>query len=108
MGRREGNRIMQEKYYLRKWELSLIVINLSIYKIFTGYAKIFSDISGPAAPITALFSGVIVWLIVFGLFKIYEKNQNKTVVKMATQCFGKAGGRAVFLVLTLYLLFSSK
>ena len=98
---------MQEKYYLRKWELSLIVINLSIYKIFTGYAKIFSDISGPAAPITALFSGVIVWLIVFGLFKIYEKNQNKTVVKMATQCFGKAGGRAVFLVITLYLLFSS-
>lgn len=98
---------MQEKYYLRKWELSLIVINLSVYRIFTGYAKIFSDVSGPSAPITALFSGVVAWLVIGGLLKLYEKNENKTLVKMATDCFGRAGGGAVFVILALYLLFSS-
>ncbi len=98
---------MQEKYYLRKWELSLIVINLSVYRIFTGYAKIFSDVSGPSAPITALFSGVVAWFIIWGLLKLYEKNENKTLIKIATDCFGRAGGTAVFIILALYLLFSS-
>ncbi len=98
---------MQEKYFLKRWELSCIVLNLSTYKIFTGYARIFSDISGPAAVLNVLFSGLAMWVVIWGLLLIYEKSGKKTLVEIAEKSIGKAGKYLVYGVVLIYLLFSS-
>ncbi len=50
---------MNEHNYIGKWELGCIVVNSVIYKILTGYSKIFTDCGGAAAWITAAFYGIV-------------------------------------------------
>lgn len=98
---------MQEKYFMKRWELACIILNLSTYKIFTGYGRIFSDISGPAAALTAISSGALAWLIIWGLMTLYEKQGGKTLIDLAGERLGKVGKNLAFGALILYLILSS-
>ena len=69
---------MQKKYFIKPAELFFLVLNLTTYKIFTGYGKVFLDNSGPSAPLTALFTGFAVWLIFLWLLTLYNKNRQET------------------------------
>ena len=68
---------MQKKYFIKPAELFFLVFNLTTYKIFTGYGKVFLENSGSSAPLTALLAGLAVWLIFWGLFSLYNKNSKK-------------------------------
>ncbi len=98
---------MQEKYLMKNWELAAIVLNLSTFKIFTGYSRIFPDISGSAATLTAVFSGVIAFLIFLFLLNLYEKTGKETLISLAKEHFGKPGQYILFFALSAYLLFSA-
>lgn len=98
---------MQEKYYMQKWELACIILNLATYKTITGYSRIFADISGPAAALTALFSGALVYLLLWGLLKLYSKTKKKTILELAEKKFGKRAKYLCFCVLFIYLIFSA-
>ncbi len=52
--------------YLGKWELGCLVFHACFYKIFTSYPQQFGEISGSAAWITVLYTGII-FLAVFGV-----------------------------------------
>ncbi len=98
---------MQEKYYMKKWELVCIALNLAVYKTITGYSRIFADISGPSATLTALFSGGITFLIIWGLLSLYHKHGNKNIFHIAEKALGKWAKYTLFIVIFLYLIASA-
>ncbi len=98
---------MQEKYYMRKWELICIVLNLTVYKTITGYSRIFSDISGPSATITAIISGGIAYGVIWLLLSLYHKQGNKNIFDLAEKSIGIAGKYALFVLLFVYLILSA-
>lgn len=98
---------MQQKYYMRKWELACIILNLATYKTITGYSRIFADISGPAATLTAFFSGALVFLLLWGLLTLYTRTNRKTILELAEKKFGKWAKYLCFCVLFIYLIFSA-
>ncbi len=62
---------MKERQHLGKWELGCLVFHACFYKIFTTYPKQFGEISGTAAWITALYTGLLflagLWVILWFL-----------------------------------------
>ncbi len=62
---------MKERQYLGKWELGCLVFHACFYKIFTTYPKQFGEISGTAAWITALYTGLLflagLWVVLWFL-----------------------------------------
>lgn len=94
---------MNSKYYIRPFELFFIILNLSTYKIFTGYASVLPKACGPSAPLSALLSGVLVWIIVWGLLSIYNKKNTDTIIDNAP----KSIRIPLFIFLSLSLIFSA-
>ncbi len=94
---------MKKKYFLKPFELFFIVLNISTYKIFTGYASLFPQNAGSSAPISALLSGILVFLIIFLLLTLCEKKGAKSVIYLTPFRLRLP----LFLLLFAYLLFSS-
>ncbi len=73
---------MNEHNYIGKWELGCIVVNSVIYKILTGYSKIFTDCGGAAAWITAAFYGIVFLILLKAALKFYEPCADEGLVEV--------------------------
>lgn len=62
---------MNERTSMGRWELSCIVFNSLVYKIFTPYSENFEQFGGSAAWLTALFSGLVFLVILWFILKLY-------------------------------------
>ncbi len=98
---------MQKKYYMRKWELICVILNLCVYKTVTGYSRIFAELSGPSSAITAVVTGGAAYLVIWGLLSLYKKEGSKTILEIAEAKTGSGGKYALFTLLLVYLLLSS-
>ena len=94
---------MKTKYFLKPFELFFIILNISTYKIFTGYASLFPQKSGSSAPISALLSGTLVFFIVLLLLSLCEKKGEKSIIFLTPVKLRLP----FFLFIFAYLLFSS-
>ena len=94
---------MKTKYILKPFELFFIILNVSTYKIFTGYASLFPQNSGSSAPISALLSGILVFFIIFLLLSLCGKNGEKSVISLTPVKLRLP----FFLLIFAYLIFSS-
>ena len=94
---------MKTKYILKPFELFFIILNISTYKIFTGYASLFPQKSGSSAPISAFFSGMLVFLIVFLMLSLCEKKGEKSIIFLTPVKLRLP----FFLLVFVYLIFSS-
>lgn len=97
---------MQEKYFMKRWELSTIILNLTTYKIFTGYPRIFAEISGSAAHITAICSGAAAFLVIYLMLTLYKKAGNKTIINLAEERLGSWAKYVIFIILFVYFICS--
>ena len=98
---------MQEKYYMKPWELFAVILNLTIYKIFTVYSRVFVDTSGPGAAISALLSGAAAFLVVWLLINLQKKYKGKTLIEIAEEKLGDWAKYIIFALIFVYLLFSA-
>ena len=94
---------LTSKYTLKPFELFFIILNLSTCRIFTEYASFLPRNSGSSAPFSALFSGIIVFLIVRFLILICEKNNVESILNLLPNKLRIP----FFLILFSYLTFSS-
>lgn len=81
---------MKEKYLTGRWELSCLVINLILYKIFTNVPESFMEAGSSAfmaTVISALISYAVIWFLpciykkagAKNIFELLEKNRLATV-----------------------------
>jgi len=103
MDNRNGGKQLKTKYFLKPFELFFIILNITTYKIFTGYASILPRHSGSSAPLSALISGIIIFTIIYVLLSLCEKNGKKSVLTLAPTKIRLP----IFLLLAFYLLCSS-
>lgn len=94
---------MNSKYFIRPFELFFIILNISTYKIFTGYASVLPKTCGSSAPLSALLSGGFVWLIIWGLLSFYNQKNADTIIDVAP----KQIRIPLFIILALSLIFSA-
>lgn len=98
---------MQEKYYMKRRELFAVLLNTTVYKIFTLYSRVFVDASGSAAAISAFISGAAAFLVIWLLITLQKKSGNKTLVEIAGEKLGEAAKYTIFVLIFVYLLFSA-
>ena len=63
----------EKRRYLGKWELGCMVFHACLYKMFTAYPAQFFRISGSAAALTALYSGVVFLIVLFLILMLLRK-----------------------------------
>lgn len=69
---------MKNKYLTGRWELSCLIINLIIYKVFTDAPRRFME-SGTSAFLAAVISGIIAYAVIWFLPVIYKKAGVKNI-----------------------------
>lgn len=97
----------QKKRYLGKWELGCIVFNSCLYKIFTTYPRRFSEISGSASYLTALYTGILFLIGLYLVLRILKKYSVRDVLFRPNTVLGKVTGRLLRVLLAVYWLLSA-
>lgn len=72
---------MKEKYLTGKWELSCLIINLIIYKVFTDAPRRFLD-AGNSAFLAAVISALVAYGVIWFIPVIYEKTGSKNIFEL--------------------------
>ena len=98
---------MQEKYYMGRFEIFFVVLNITAFKIITGYTRIFFEISGPAAFISAATVGVVVFLADLFLFWLFKKTSTIPPEEILDYAFGHFCARAVKILFVIYFILTA-
>lgn len=72
---------MKSKYLTGRWELSCLIINLIIYKVFTDAPRRFME-SGTSAFLAALVSAAIAYAVIWFLPCVYKKADVKNIFEL--------------------------
>ncbi len=86
--------------------ITFVVINLLVYRIFTRLPMSIFKTAESAAPLSALVSGIAAIFIVWLLSACLLKNTKGNLLDAAEICFGKLGKGILALVIILYLAVS--
>ncbi len=98
---------MPEKYELGRWEIACIMLNVLTYKVFTGFPRLFAEVSGTGGWLTAVVSGGVAVGLVALIFLLYKKLGKSNILEVAELAAGKFGRYLAGAVLLLYLIFSN-
>lgn len=98
---------MPEKYELGHWEIACIVLNVLTYKVFTGFPRLFAEVSGTGGWLTAVAGGIIALLLLALIFLLYRKLGKSDILEVAELAAGKFGRYLVGTILLVYLVFSN-
>ncbi len=91
------------KISFKSHDITFVVTNLLVYRIFTQIPMTFFKASGSAPPISALISGILAIAIIW-FFSVYLlKNNGGNLLDTANACFGKLG-RLIFTLLIVFYL----
>ena len=72
-----------------RWEVSCLVLNLLIYRMFTSVSGLFTSEAGSGASLSALCAGVIAVGLIFLLLTLYKKCSCGNMAELAEKIFGK-------------------
>ncbi|MEG1880476.1 MAG: GerAB/ArcD/ProY family transporter, partial [Oscillospiraceae bacterium] len=105
MAKLGGN--LMSKIKFGRFELSCIVVNVLIYRIFTRFPKMFSDIAGSGSALTAVYTGIVFLALLGVILMLYKYNPNKNFIEIIKERFGNVTGNIVRIVVGAYLIFSA-
>lgn len=97
---------MKNQHHIGRWELSCIVFNSLIYKLFTAYPEKYVKCGGSAAWVTSLFSGAVFLIILWIVLKIYDRFADKGIIETINERFGENASKTVAALGGLYFAFS--
>ncbi|MBQ2931421.1 MAG: GerAB/ArcD/ProY family transporter [Clostridia bacterium] len=84
-----------------------VLINLLTFRIFSRLPSLFPKFSGSAAALSALFSGVIAFGVIFLISLSLKKHNSPNLADAAFAVFGKIGGLIVCIISAFCLLLSA-
>ena len=94
-------------YGINPREVSYIIINLLVFRLFTRVPVLFSRVSGTAAALNSLYSGLIVLALLLFLLTMLKDRFNISIMNRAKAVFGRAGQIIVCVFVILYLAVSA-
>lgn len=98
---------MPEKYELGRWEIACIMLNALTYKVFTGFPRLFAEVSGTGGWLTAIVCGGVALLLIGLILLIYKKLGKSNILDVAEMAAGKVGRYLLSAILLIYLIFSN-
>ena len=84
-----------------------VVINLLTFRIFSQFPSLFSRLSGSGAALSALFSGILTFAVIFLISRSLKKHNSKNLADAAFSAFGKIGGLIACSIIAFCLLVSA-
>ena len=93
--------------FIGRWEVSCLILNLTLYRLFTSLPRLFTVGSGTGATLAAACSGVIAFAVIALLLFLYKKSGCQNIIELAQRVLGNAGVWLASIVLILYMLISS-
>lgn len=98
---------MQEKYYMGRFELFFVILNITAFKVITGYTRVFFEISGPAAFIAAVVVGAVVFLADLLLLWLFKKVPGRSFAEIFKYAFGNFWGKAALSFFVIYFIITA-
>lgn len=88
-------------------DTACIITNLLTYRIFTRIPSLFPRTAGSAAAVSALYSAIIAFLIIWIISTTFCRLSHKNILDTAGAVFGKIGRKLIALIILFYLGISS-
>lgn len=98
---------MPEKYELGRWEIACIMLNVLTYKVFTGFPRLYAEVSGTGGWLTAVACGGIAVLLLALILLLYKRLGKSNIIEVAEMAAGKFGRYLVSAILLIYFIFSN-
>lgn len=93
--------------FIGRWEVSCLILNLMLYRLFTSLPRLFTVGSGTGATLATFCSGLLAFGVIALLLFLYKKSGSRNIIELAQKGFGNMGVWLASVVLILYMLISS-